>query len=204
MKKTLAAVAALFIAAISSATVFASGINSNEQAVLDELKTGVMMQGAEMYWPGAYVNQAENYFNTIDMTAAQAELIAGAIGEGRKALESTGAANLADCTAQQKKELMLTLSKVMEPVNGTASYDKTTGEVSLKAEDGSVIFKAVPTLVSKDGKALDVNGKATDGGVIKITGASADSSAFIFAGAAVVIAAGVVIFAVRKKNNGRA
>ena len=153
-----------------------------------------------MNWPAAYVNQAENYFNTIDMTSDQAEQIIAVIRSGKNQLESTGAKNIAECTAEQKKELMSTLTKVMEPVNGTASFDNISGEVALKAENGEVIFKAVPTLVAKDGgKSVDINGKTTDGGVIKITGAANDvfSCILIFAAAASVMAFGIFV-AVRK------
>ena len=201
MKKISAVIAALLIVAISAVTAFAAGINDSEQKVLDELKTSVEMQGMEMYWPRTYVNQAENYFNTIDMTADQAEQIIAVIRSGKNQLESTGAKNIAECTAEQKKELMSTLTKVMEPVNGTASFDNISGEVTLKAENGEVIFKAVPTLVAKDGgKSVDINGKITDGGVIKITGGSADMLAIVLISAAAVsvIACGV-LFAVRKR-----
>ena len=202
MKKISAVIAALLIVVISAVTAFAAGINDNEQKVLDELKTSVEMQGMEMYWPRTYVNQAENYFNTIDMTADQAEQIIAVIRSGKTQLESTGAKNIAECTAEQKKELMSSLTKVMEPVNGTASFDNVSGEVALKSESGEVIFKAVPTLVAKDGgKSVDVNGKTTDGGVIKITGASADMLSFILIGAAAVsVIAGGVFFAVRKRR----
>ena len=200
MKKISAVIAALLIVVISAVTAFAAGINDSEQKVLDELKTSVEMQGTEMYWPRTYVNQAENYFNTIDMTADQAEQIIAVIRSGKNQLESTGAKNIAECTAEQKKELMSTLTKVMEPVNGTASFDNISGEVALKAENGEVIFKAVPTLISKDGaKSVDINGKTTDGGVIKITGAANDvfSCILIFAAAASVMAFGIFV-AVRK------
>ena len=202
MKKISAIIVALLIVAISAVTAFAAGINDNEQKVLDELKTSVEMQGVEMNWPAAYVNQAENYFYTIDMTSDQAEQIIAVIRSGKTQLESTGAKNIAECTAEQKKELMSSLTKVMEPVNGTASFDNVSGEVALKSESGEVIFKAVPTLVAKDGgKSVDVNGKTTDGGVIKITGASADMLSFILIGAAAVsVIAGGVFFAVRKRR----
>ena len=105
MKKISAIIVALLIVAISAVTAFAAGINDNEQKVLDELKTSVEMQGVEMNWPAAYVNQAENYFNTIDMTSDQAEQIIAVIRSGKTQLESTGAKNIAECTAEQKKEL---------------------------------------------------------------------------------------------------
>ena len=202
MKKVVSIFAALLLVAISVVSAFAADVNANEKKVLDELKTSVKMQGTDMYWPDAFVNQAENYFNTIDMTAEQADKILEVIKFGKSQLEATGAKNIADCTTAQKQELMATLVKVMAPVNGTASYDKATGEITLKSEKGEVIFKAVPTLVAKGGgKSVDVNGKTTDGGVIKTTGASANTMVFVVVGAAAVLAiAGGVFFVVKKRG----
>ena len=202
MKKLSAIFVALLLVAVSAVSAFAAGINDNEQKVLDELKTSVKMQGTEMYWPEAYVNQAENFFNTIDMTEDQADKVLSAIKSGKTQLEATGAKNIADCTTAQKKELMTTLKNVMAPLNGTASYDKTTGEITLKSESGEVIFKAVPTLVEKgSSKGEDVNGKTTDGGVVKTTGASANTMTFVIIGvAAVLVIAGGAFFVIKKRG----
>ena len=202
MKKLSAIFVALLLVAVSAVSAFAAGINDNEQKVLDELKTSVKMQGTEMYLPEAYVNQAENFFNTIDMTADQADQILAVIKTGKTQLEATGAKNIADCTTAQKKELMTTLKNVMAPLNGTASYDKTTGEITLKSESGEVIFKAVPTLVEKgSSKGEDVNGKTTDGGVVKTTGASANTMTFVIIGvAAVLVIAGGAFFVIKKRG----
>ena len=202
MKKLVSVVAALLLVAVSVVSAFAADVNANEKKVLDELKTSVKMQGTDMYWPDSFVNQAENYFNTIDMTEEQADKIIAVIKEGKTQLEATGAKNIADCTTAQKKELMVTLKKVMAPVNGTATYDKATKEITLTSEKGEVIFKAVPTLVAKDGKpGVDADGKKTDGGVIKTTGASANTMVFVVVGAFAVLAvAGGVFFVVKKRG----
>nr|WP_316619770.1 LPXTG cell wall anchor domain-containing protein [uncultured Ruminococcus sp.] len=202
MKKLSTIFVALLLVAVSAVSAFAAGINDNEQKVLDELKTSVKMQGTEMYLPEAYVNQAENFFNTIDMTEDQADKVLSVIKSGKTQLEATGAKNIADCTTAQKKELMTTLKNVMAPVNGTASYDKTTGEITLKSESGEVIFKAVPTLVEKgSSKGEDVNGKTTDGGVVKTTGASANTMTFVIIGvAAVLVIAGGAFFVIKKRG----
>lgn len=201
MKKLSAIIAALLVVAVSAFTAFAAGVNDYERKVLDELKTSVEMQGNDMYWPVAFVNQAENYFNTIDMTADQADQIISVIRSGKTQLEATGAKNIADCTAAQKRELMTTLADVVAPVKGTASYDKTSGEVTLKSGNGEVIFKAVPTLVEKGSNmGKGINGKTTDGGVVKTTGASAGTMTFVVIGAVtVLVIAGGVFHVIRKR-----
>lgn len=201
MKKVSAILVALLLVAATAITAFAAGINDSEQAVLDELKTSVTMKGTEMVWPDAYINQAENYFNTIDLTADQSKEIIALIKEGKTALEGTGAANIADTTKAQKDELFTLLKKAVAVVDGTASYDKTTREVSVFDADGKVILKVVPTLVAKgSGQAVDSNGKAADNGVIKTTGAGADYTAIVLVGAAAaLIIAGGVFFVVKKR-----
>ena len=200
MKKLSAIVVAILLVAVSAVSAFAAGINDNEQKVLTELKTSVNMQGTDMYWPDSFVNQAENYFNTIDMTDEQADQIIAVIKSGKTQLEATGAKNIADCTTEQKKELFTTLGKVMAPVGGTATHVKD--EITLKDANGEVIFKAVPTLVEKGSNTgKDVNGKTTDGGVIKTTGASANTVVFVVVGAAaLMVIAGGVFFVIKKRG----
>ena len=189
MKKLASIFVALLLVAVSVVSAFAADINANEKKVLDELKTSVKMQGKDMYWPDSFV-----------MTAEQADEIIAVIKSGKTQLEATGAKNIADCTKTQKKELFVTLGKVMAPVGGTATH--VGDEITLKDKNGEVIFKAVPTLVSKDGgKSVDVNGKTTDGGVIKTTGASANTMVFVVVGAFAVLAiAGGVFFVVKKRG----
>ena len=192
MKKLSAIVVAILLVAVSAVSAFAAGINDNEQKVLTELKTNVKMQGTDMYWPDSFVNQAENYFNTIDMTDEQADQIIAVIKSGKTQLEATGAKNIADCTTEQKKELFTTLGKVMAPVGGTATHVKD--EITLKDANGEVIFKAVPTLVEKGSNTgKDVNGKTT--------GASANTVVFVVVGAAaLMVIAGGVFFVIKKRG----
>ena len=200
MKKLASIFVALLLVAVSVVSAFAADINANEKKVLDELKTSVKMQGKDMYWPDSFVNQAENYFNTIDMTAEQADEFIAVIKSGKTQLEATGAKNIADCTKTQKKELFVTLGKVMAPVGGTATH--VGDEITLKDKNGEVIFKAVPTLVEKgSSKGEDVNGKTIDGGVVKTTGASANTMTFVIIGvAAVLVIAGGAFFVIKKRG----
>ena len=79
MKKTIKFISigllSATIAATASISVFAAGINTAEQKILDELRTSVDMEGNSKYLPGSYINQAENYFNTIEISDADADTI---------------------------------------------------------------------------------------------------------------------------------
>ena len=192
MKKLSAIFIALVLAATTAVTAFAAGINSNEQAVLDELKTSVTMKDGEMYIPTEYVNQAENYYNTIDMTAEEKDAIIAILKDGENFLEKSGASNISDLTFDQKKELLAYGEKVVAIIDMTMSYDKVTRKLTIYDPDGNVAFSAVPHLTS-DGKV--------DENPIKTTGADSNSFGFIALGAtAFLLVAGGAVYLLKSKK----
>jgi hypothetical protein len=199
MKKLSAIFVALLLVAATAMTAFAAGINENEQKVLDAIKGSVKIKGVEMVWPDAYVNQAENYFNTIDMTSEQADKIIAVINEGKTYLEGTCNANIPDCTLEQKKALFEYLPRVMAPTGGSASHVKS--EITLKDADGKEWLKVVPVLVEKSAAGDKDSDKKTDPGVVKTTGAGADFAAVAGIGAVLaLIAVGGTLFVVKTKK----
>lgn len=193
MKKLSTMIIAVILVAVSAVSVFAAGINSNEQAVLDELKTSVTMKGGEMIIPAEYVNQAENYFNTIEMTAEQSADIIAIIKDGKSFLEKSGASNIADLSFAQKQTLLSYGEKAVAVLGMTMSYDKTSKSLTISAPNGSVAFTAVPKLTA--------SGQITNGDVIKTTGANANFIGFVVLGAvAVLFVAGGALYLVKTKK----
>ena len=181
MKKLSAIFVALLLVAATAVTAFAAGINSSEQAVLDELKTSVAMKGGEMVIPTEYVNQAENYFNTIDMTEAQSKDIIAVIKDGKNFLSFA-----------QKQELLAYGEKAVAVLDMTMSFDKTTKKITILDPKGEEAFNAAPTL-SKTG--------AVSENPIKTTGSDVNYFGFIALGAAaVVLVAGGAMFVVKTKK----
>ena len=87
MKKIICLVMVLTLAFSLCLTVnAATGINANEKAVLDALKSKEALgkNGWSFSIPTEYITAAENYFNTIDMTDAEKENILSFIEEGKK------------------------------------------------------------------------------------------------------------------------
>lgn len=192
MKRLSAILVALVLAATTAVTAFAAGINSNEQAVLDELKTSVTMSGGEMIIPTEFVNQVENHFNTIDLTAEEKDDILAIIKEGKTFLANSGAANIKDLTLAQKQELLEYGEKVVGAIGMTMSYDKTTGKLSIYDPDGNVVFSAVPYL-TQDGQVAE--------NPIKTTGAESNNFGFIALGAtAILLVAGGSVYLVKSKK----
>lgn len=192
MKKLSAILIALVLVAATAVTAFAAGINSSEQAVLDELKTSVAMKDGEMVIPTEYVNQAENYFNTIEMTEAQSKDIIAIIEDGKKFLANSGASNISDLTFAQKQELLDYGKKVVGVLDMTMSYDKTTKKLTIFDPNGEVAFSATPYL-TKTGAIAE--------NPIKTTGSDINYFGFIALGAAaVVLVAGGTMFVVKTKK----
>lgn len=197
MKKLSAFLLALVIVAATAITAFAAGINANEKSVLDTLGKSINMNGNAMYIPADFVNQAENYFNTIDMTEQEAKDINAKLLEMGKFLESTGANNIADMKYEEKQQLLDYGKEVVGVIGMTMEYDKATRNLIIYAPDGRIAFKAVPTLVAKS----DGNTEIVDGNVIKTTGANVNYTAIIAISAAVVLLiAGGAVYLVKTKK----
>jgi hypothetical protein len=160
MKKLSAILIAMIMVAATAVTAFAAGINEHEQAVLDELRTSVTMADGEMVIPEEYVNQAENYYNTIDMTAEESKAIIAILEEGEAFMEKSGAENIKDLTFAQKKELLAYGERVVGVIGMTMSYDKPSKVLTIYAPNGDVAFSAVPYLTKK--------GQIADNGVITV------------------------------------
>lgn len=196
MKKLSAFLLALILVFATMVSAFAAGINSSEQAVIDKLSESVTMNGVEMVCPSEFVNQAENYFNTIDMTEEESAEIIAIIDEGQNYLESTGASNISYLTLDQKQVLLDYGQEVVGVIGMTATYDKSTKILTICDPNGDVAFSSQPTLVPA-GSA----GNSGNSGVIKTTGAEADFSGFAVAGVAVALVfAGSAVYFVKSKK----
>lgn len=195
MKKLSAMLVAFILVAATAFTAFAAGINDSEQAVLNELKTSVKMNGSEMVIPSEFVNQAENYFNTIDMTADESSQIVAVLKKGESFLENSGASNIADLTFAQKQTLLSYGKEVVGVLDMTMSYDTSSKKLTIYGKDGKVAFSAVPTPLTKAGSVQDNS-------VIKTTGAEADFSGIIAVSAVafVMVAGGAFYLAKSKKE----
>ncbi len=215
MKKISALFVAAALAAVATVPAFAAGINSAEQAVLDELSGSVTMSGTKMVVSDEYLNQVNNYFNTIEMTEEQSKTIIAEINNCKKLLENSDVANIDNMSKAQKQELMSYGEKAADVVDLSMSYDKSTKQLTISDESGTVVFKAQPTLVKLSASESSENnstnntstgsstttGKITDSYVIKTTGFDVNTSAVagVTAGAVALSAVGA-IYAVKSRK----
>lgn len=193
MKKLSAILASAVVVAMASMPAFAAGINSSEQAVLDKLsEVNKTYNGGYITNADEMLNQAENYFNTIDMTEAQSKEILADINDGVEYIKSQNAATVNDLSFEQKQVLFGYGKEAASVVDVTISYDKATKTISATDKNGNTI---VSTKVETDS-----NGKTTTtSNAIATTGANVNTVAV--AGGAVALAAGAtVVLSVKKRE----
>ncbi len=205
MKKFASVIVALMLVAVTAVTAFAAGINSYEQAVLDELGTTIPMKDGSMQIPAEFVNQAENYFNTIEMTEQESKDIIAILKEGEAFMTSTGAKNIPDMTFAQKKELLAYGQRVVGVIGMTMTYDNAKKMLYIYDPSGKVVFEAKPVLEpvsgGQSGSGNAQSPKKDTSGVIKTTGADVNFVGFAAVGAvAVVLVAGCAIYFVKTKK----
>lgn len=197
MKKMASILVALVLVAVASVSVFAAGINSSEQAVIDALNGAVTMKNGEMKIPAEFINSMENYFNTIEMTDEESASIIAVINEGKAFVAKTGAANIADMTVAQKTELLGYGQKAVAVLNMTMSYDKASKTLSICDPNGNSAFAGSPNFVAVNGSSSN----SSDNGVIKTTGADVNvAGVATVAGVVVLLVAGCAIYFVKTKK----
>lgn len=196
MKKLSAILASATVIAMASVPAFAAGINSAEQAVLDKLsEVNTSYNGGFITNADEMLNQAENYFNTIDMTDAESKEIIADINDAVDYLKSQSASTVKDLNKAQKQELFTYGQKAANVVGVTVSYDKATKTVSATDKNGNAIVSTKVTTDSKGNTTTTSNAIAT-------TGANVNTFAVAtVAGAAVALAAGATaVLSVKKRE----
>lgn len=193
LKVVLAGFLATSVALTATFAASAAGINSAEQSILDELNTTVTMQGVEKKIPASYVNQAENYFNTIEVTDEQAEQIVAAIEDAKSYLTETGAANFKSLTSAQVDTFVAKCQKAVSVIDLTLSFDKSTGAISLTDSNNNLVFSATVASFTESGKPGDNTIKPT-GAFFNIPGI------FTVAGVGVLLVSAVGVYLIKNSK----
>ncbi len=186
------ALLATAVAVTATVGASAAGINAAEQKILDELHTTVSLNGVAKSIPASYINQAENYFNTVDITDEQATQVVAGIEDSKAYIESTGVAHMKDLSSDQIDTLVGKVNAALSPVSLTLQYTKSTGAVSIVDASGNVVFSTTAAAVS-GGSSNPIKTTGADfsvPGVVAVAGV----------GVLLVSAAGVYLFKTSKKS----
>lgn len=162
MKKLIAVFFVVAIALTCVLSVAAAGsINSNEQAVLNELGKSVTVNGGTYKISSNYINAAKNYFLTIDMTKSESEAVISYIKEAFDVIKNSGykatetELNLVDLELDDKQALLAAGIEAAEAIGLTLEYDATSEKVVITDEDDQVIFEDDP-VIKKTGADVSV------------------------------------------------
>lgn len=213
MKKFAAVLLAMILVVALAVSVSAAGINESEQKVLDELSSKVEIGNGYYMIPTEYVNQAENYFNTIDMTPQQADEIIGYIQQGEKIMIDNAATGFNMLTYEQKIEIMELGQKAVGVLGMTLTVQPKTNIVTILDPNGNVAFLAEALIIPytteeptspSDGSASssgEPDGTTTGGDAIKTTGMSSDATAALAVSAVIILFVAVAgVYLVKTKR----
>ncbi|HIR02965.1 MAG: hypothetical protein U0M23_01960 [Acutalibacteraceae bacterium] len=213
MKKFAAVLLAMILVVALAVSVSAAGINESEQKVLDELSSKVEIGNGYYMIPTEYVNQAENYFNTIDMTPQQADEIIGYIQQGEKIMIDNAATSFNMLTYEQKIEIMELGQKAVGVLGMTLTVQPKTNIVTILDPNGNVAFLAEALIIPytteeptspSDGSASssgEPGGTTTGGDAIKTTGMSSDATAALAVSAVIILFVAVAgVYLVKTKR----
>lgn len=201
VKVITSAILSATLAVGTAAAVSAAGINAAEQKILNELNTTVSMNGVEKSIPAGYINQAENYFNTVEITDSEADQIVAAIEDAKSYLASTGAASVSALSSDQLDTFVSKVQAALSVINLTVQYTKSTGAVTIVDANGKVILTA--TMDASNGNAGSGSSTVAGENPIKTTGADFSVPGVVAVagvGVLLVSAAGVYLFKASKKD----
>ncbi|MBR6572332.1 MAG: hypothetical protein IKK77_01260 [Clostridia bacterium] len=182
MKKVFAIllVIALLVVPMSLSVSAEGAINAEEQRIMEALKSSVTVNGVEFKIPENYVNQAENYLKTHDVTKAEADEVLGYINEGKEIVKASDLKKTSDLKVLPKKDKQAILDlgkKACAVVESTLTYDGKN--VTIVANDsGETLFDAAP--------------------IVKTTGADSDFSVMAIVVSSVVVLLGAAFVASKK------
>lgn len=166
MKKLLTILLAITLIASLCLTVSAAaGINDAEQSVLTKLKTveKLGVNGATFSIPAAYINAAENYFLTIDMTKDQADKIIAMLDQAIAVIKAaaaktteTGTYKLTSMDNDSKKTVLQLGQDACDLVGASLVYDAARNVVTItEKSSGKLLFENTP-LVKTTGEDISV------------------------------------------------
>lgn len=202
MKKLACLMVVAVLLAVSMVPAFAAtGINKNEQELINYIKTAYVVDGVTITVPQEYFTAIENIFAKVDVTDAQYKEIKAILDEALAFCKSKNLTEIADITKTGSTQILLDYAaKALAVVDYKLSTkgrltDADHGLLIFYDADGKVVAELHPAIIkiSKSG--------STSTGVVDKTGADYTAAAICGVSAvAVLAAASVAVKKFRKEN----
>ncbi len=159
MKKLVTVLLVVAMIAVLAVPAFAAtGVNANEQAVLDKLSEYKEMGKNEwkFYIPDKYVTSAKNYFiGDCDMTEEEKDIIIAYIDEGAEIVKKEADAakfdgsvyNLNTMSQASRSAVLVLGQKACAEVDLNLVYNSAENVVIITTvKDGTVVFESAPVV----------------------------------------------------------
>lgn len=159
MKKLVTVLLVVAMIAVLAVPAFAAtGVNANEQAVLDKLSEYREMGESQwkFYIPEKYITSAKNYFiGDCDMTEAERDIIIGYIDEGADIVKKEADAakfdgsvyNLNTMSQASRSAVLVLGQKACAEVDLNLVYNSAENKVVITTvKDGTVVFDSAPVV----------------------------------------------------------
>lgn len=206
MKKVLKVLSAAMLTAAFAASAVtvasAAGLNADEQRVMAELNTTVVMAGVEKSLPDSYKNQAENYLNQddVDLTAAEADDVIAKVEATKDYIESTGVASISEMSDAEFNQLSALVKDAAEAGGAEVTVSRDTDP----AHPAEIAITKKGNTDTKPGDNTKPGDSKTpvDDNPIKTTGFDVPSvTAVAGVGVLMVAAAGIYLMKTSKKES---
>ncbi len=141
----------------------ASGLSDAEQAILDKLRAGAVIDGEMSYLPIGYINQVENELlsNEVDLTKEQADMLVKKIDEAIEIMSTIGYVDSNTIpTSEAAFKLLTVATEAANVLDYEVSVDIVNSSIELKNSDGDTVFisKNMVNQTGKSDSALLVKG----------------------------------------------
>lgn len=178
MKKFLCLVSSLAMCAMFAVSANAAeGITADEQKIIDNLKSGVVVEGTTVNVPDTYLNAVEKELAVMDVTAEEATAITAEIEAVKTLMKDNKITSIAEIKGDVASSIFAHAQKAAA-VKGYTLKINTSGTVDVINAEGKTVFTA-------------------DKGAIKDTGDDY-TSMFAMTGAFALILAGAGVVASKK------
>lgn len=143
MKKILSLATCLAICVAFTLSVnAASGINAEEQKILNILKAGVNVNGKMVMLDASYMNAAENYFNSdgVSITGEQASVVVNQIEAAKKVIVDNGITDLKTMNKKFQDQIISYAQVAASELGLTLVADYSSKTIVIKDASGKEIF----------------------------------------------------------------
>lgn len=198
MKKLACLMVVAALLAVMMVPAFAAdGINTNEQKIIDFVKTGYTVDGTTITVTNEYFTALEKVFATVDLTDAQYNEIKAILDEALAYVKANNLTEIEDIAKTNSTDKLLGYAEKAFAVIGYkiategSITDADHGTIIITDANGAVVVKLHPAIVKS----------STSKGVIKKTGADFSAAAVCGASAVAVLAAASVALKKFRKDN---